>query len=82
MAMATPLGGTIGLTIMSTIFNNVSELDAKDGDFSRLRDRPVGVGEQAIYKAKVREQLIASGKTWLMIKLRWVSSGLSLPSIR
>ncbi|KAF4510876.1 hypothetical protein G6O67_002730 [Ophiocordyceps sinensis] len=57
---------------MSTIFNNVSELDAKDGDFSRLRDRPVGVGEQAIYKAKMGVIWAFVAINSLMV-LSWIS---------
>ncbi|XP_044716474.1 major facilitator superfamily domain-containing protein [Hirsutella rhossiliensis] len=71
IAIAVPLGGTIGLTIMSTIFNNVSELDAKDGDFSRLRDQPAGVGEQAIYKAKMGVVWAFVSITPLMV-LSWI----------
>lgn len=54
MAVAVPFGGTIGLTIMSTVFNNASGLDTKHSDFSTLQDQPDGVREQAIYDAKVR----------------------------
>lgn len=37
MAVAIPFGGTIGLTIMSTVFNNTSGLDS-NADFSHIRD--------------------------------------------
>ncbi|KND94151.1 hypothetical protein TOPH_00885 [Tolypocladium ophioglossoides CBS 100239] len=53
MAVAVPFGGTIGLTIMSTVFNNASGLDAKHSDFSRLQDQPDGSREQAINDAKM-----------------------------
>ncbi|XP_044724468.1 major facilitator superfamily domain-containing protein [Hirsutella rhossiliensis] len=72
MAVAIPLGGTIGLTIMSSIFNNISELDAKDGDFSRLRDQPVGTREQAIYKAKMGVVWAFVAITPLMV-MSWIS---------
>ncbi|KAG8405494.1 hypothetical protein J3458_022146 [Metarhizium acridum] len=39
MAIAAPFGGTIGLTIMSTVFNNTLGLDDKHGDFSRSKNR-------------------------------------------
>lgn len=39
MAVAFPFGGTIGLTIMATIFNNTSGLDS-DADFSNIRHQP------------------------------------------
>ncbi|POR32304.1 Major facilitator superfamily transporter [Tolypocladium paradoxum] len=53
MAVAVPFGGTIGLTIMSTVFNNTSGLDAKHSDFSSLQDQPDAMREQAIYDAKM-----------------------------
>lgn len=34
VGIAVPFGGTLGLTIMSAVFNNTSGLDVKHGDFS------------------------------------------------
>ena len=56
MAVAVPFGGTIGLTVMSTVFNNTSGLDSKHSDFSRLGELPEGARQQAVYDAKVSEQ--------------------------
>lgn len=53
-ALAIPLGGTIGLTIMSTVFNNTSGLNSNSSDFSKLRDLPDGEREAAIHNVKVR----------------------------
>ncbi|KAK2591181.1 hypothetical protein QQS21_011137 [Conoideocrella luteorostrata] len=53
MAIATPFGGTIGLTIMSTVFNNASGLDYTHGDFSALRGQNDSrAAEKAIHDAK------------------------------
>ncbi|OAA59261.1 Major facilitator superfamily domain, general substrate transporter [Cordyceps fumosorosea ARSEF 2679] len=34
VGIAVPFGGTVGLTIMSAVFNNTSGLDAKDGEYA------------------------------------------------
>ncbi|CAG9949369.1 unnamed protein product [Clonostachys rosea f. rosea IK726] len=47
-----PLGGTIGLTIMSTVFNNVSNLET-DGDFSAIRNMDPIAQQAAKHSAKV-----------------------------
>lgn len=52
-ALAIPCGGTIGWTIMSTIFNNTLGLDSHKSDFSKLRDLPVGEREAATRNVKV-----------------------------
>lgn len=54
LAVANPFGGTLGLTIMSAVFNNVSGLDSDDGDFSQIRNGPEETMDEAIYNAKVR----------------------------
>ncbi|PHH87510.1 hypothetical protein CDD83_8757 [Cordyceps sp. RAO-2017] len=54
MAVATPLGGTVGLAIMSAVFNNVSGLDTKAIDFSALRTQSAGMEEQTILNIEVR----------------------------
>lgn len=61
MALAVPFGGTIGLTIMSTVFNNTSGLDSKTSDFSTLQDLPDGVREVAIDGAKVKANFSIRG---------------------
>ncbi|CAM1504150.1 Fc.00g017410.m01.CDS01 [Cosmosporella sp. VM-42] len=53
MAVAVPFGGTIGLTIMSTVFNNTSGIDSNNSDFSQIQSQPEGVREQAIHDAKM-----------------------------
>lgn len=57
LAIAVPFGGTIGLTIMSTVFNNTSGLDYKHSDFSKLAQLPESEQEQAIHNAKVPSSL-------------------------
>jgi hypothetical protein len=43
IAVALPFGGTLGLTIMSTVFNNVSGIGKDSGfrEFDTLRNLPV-----------------------------------------
>ncbi|QUC24024.1 uncharacterized protein UV8b_08265 [Ustilaginoidea virens] len=53
MAIATPLGGTVCLTIMSTVFNNTSGLDYKHGDFSESQNGTGPAAEKAIQDAKM-----------------------------
>jgi hypothetical protein len=57
LSLAFPLGGTIGLTIMSTVFNNTSNFDSS-GDFSAIRDLPSAL--QAEYKESVKMGLVWS----------------------
>lgn len=52
LTFATPLEGTIGLTIMSTVFNNVSSLET-DGDFSAIRNMDPIAQQAAKHSAKV-----------------------------
>ena len=52
MAIAVPLGGTIGLTVMSAVFNNTSGIDSHS-DFSKIRSEQDGIREQSIHSAKV-----------------------------
>lgn len=53
MAVAVPLGGTVGLTIMSSVFNNTSGLDSSHSDFSHIQYESGASNEQAIHNAKV-----------------------------
>lgn len=53
MAIAVPFGGTMGLTIMSTVFNNTSGFDMHHTDFSKIRDLPDGARQEAIQGVKV-----------------------------
>lgn len=53
LAVAIPFGGTLGLTVMSTVFNNTSGLDANDGDFSKIQSQPAGVRDKAVHDAKM-----------------------------
>ncbi|KAF4447358.1 hypothetical protein F53441_9102 [Fusarium austroafricanum] len=52
MAVAIPFGGTIGLTIMSTVFNNTSGLDSHS-DFSSAHSPSGGADGQAVNHAKM-----------------------------
>ncbi|KAF5605930.1 multidrug transporter [Fusarium pseudoanthophilum] len=53
MAVAIPFGGTIGLTIMSTVFNNTSGLSSHS-DFSSMHSSSGGAAnEQAVHQAKM-----------------------------
>ncbi|KFA47413.1 hypothetical protein S40293_05406 [Stachybotrys chartarum IBT 40293] len=71
LAVANPFGGTLGLTIMSTVFNNVSGLDSGDGDFSQIRNGPEGTVDEAIYNAKMGVVWAFVAITPLMI-LSWL----------
>lgn len=53
MAVAVPFGGTIGLTIMSTVFNNTSGIDSNNSDFSQIHSQPEDLRDQAIHDAKM-----------------------------
>lgn len=53
MAVAVPLGGTIGLTVMSALFNNTSGLDAKHSDFSKLHDLTPELRASALHNVKM-----------------------------
>ena len=53
LAVAIPFGGTLGLTIMSTVFNNISGLSSSDGDFSKIQSQPADIRDKAIHDAKV-----------------------------
>jgi hypothetical protein len=53
MAVAIPFGGTIGLTIMSTTFNNVSGLSSNE-DFSKQGDLSQAAKKDFVDNAKVR----------------------------
>jgi hypothetical protein len=53
MAVAIPFGGTIGLTIMSAVFNNTSGLDSTGGEFGHVEDKAGEVNEQAVEHAKM-----------------------------
>ncbi|KAF5663118.1 multidrug transporter [Fusarium heterosporum] len=53
MSIALPLGGTIGLTIMSTVFNNTSGLSSHSDDFSSVHSMTGETKEQALHQAKM-----------------------------
>ncbi|KAM0564565.1 hypothetical protein ACHAPJ_000779 [Fusarium lateritium] len=53
MAVAIPFGGTIGLTIMSTVFNNTSGLDSGDSNFSSVQSSSGEAKDQAVHDAKM-----------------------------
>ncbi|KAK7415824.1 hypothetical protein QQX98_005606 [Neonectria punicea] len=62
MAVAVPFGGTIGLTIMSTVFNNTSGLDSNESDFSQIQSQPKDIRDQAIHDAKM-------GVVWAFVSI-------------
>ncbi|KAL6413801.1 putative multidrug transporter [Ilyonectria robusta] len=62
MAVAIPFGGTIGLTIMSTVFNNTSGLDSNESDFSKIQSLPEDIRDQAIHNAKM-------GVVWAFVSI-------------
>ncbi|KAF7545197.1 hypothetical protein G7046_g9617 [Stylonectria norvegica] len=53
MAVAVPFGGTIGLTIMASVFNNTSGLDSHHSDFSQIQSQPADERVQAIHGARM-----------------------------
>ncbi|KAL0940893.1 tetracycline efflux protein [Colletotrichum truncatum] len=55
MAVAYPFGGTLGLTVMTTVFNNASGLgnDSTKGDFTKLKDLPPDVQAIVTHDAKM-----------------------------
>lgn len=52
LTVSIPFGGTIGLTIMSTVFNNISGLEA-NADFSHFRDAGPDLGGELKEKARM-----------------------------
>lgn len=57
VAVASPLGGTIGHTMMSTVFNNVVGLGSADGlmsDVGSFGDLPAGELADVTHSIKVR----------------------------
>lgn len=81
MAVAIPFGGTIGLTIMSTVFNNTSGLDSNESDFSKIQSLPEDIRDQAIHNAKVISTPIRASDAMITdTDSRWVSSGHLFPS--
>jgi hypothetical protein len=73
LSVAFPLGGTIGLTIMSTVFNNTPKFDTEGGDFSMIRFLPPEQQAEAKESAKM-------GVVWAFVAiaplliLAWLSS--------
>ena len=53
LAVCVPLGGSLGLTIMSTVFNNTSGLDSDATDFSEIQNQPDSLRDAAIENAKM-----------------------------
>ncbi|KAF7537544.1 hypothetical protein G7Z17_g12829 [Cylindrodendrum hubeiense] len=62
MAVAIPFGGTLGLTIMSTVFNNTSGLDSNESDFSQIQSQPEDIREKSIHNAKM-------GVVWAFVSI-------------
>lgn len=57
LSVAFPFGGTIGLTIMSTVFNNTSDINS-EGDFSAIQE--LSSDMQAEYKRSVKMGIVWS----------------------
>ncbi|KAL4730246.1 hypothetical protein ACLX1H_002279 [Fusarium chlamydosporum] len=53
MAVAVPFGGTIGLTIMSAVFNNISGLGSNSENFSQVQSESGGANQESIHQAKM-----------------------------
>lgn len=53
LTLAIPLGGTMGTTIMSTVFNNTSSGMDTDTDFSAIRKLPAAEQSIAKHNAKM-----------------------------
>ncbi|KAF4970650.1 hypothetical protein FZEAL_9995 [Fusarium zealandicum] len=53
MAVAIPFGGTIGLTIMSSVFNNTSGLDSSHSDFTDIHSSSSELNKKAVHDAKM-----------------------------
>lgn len=53
IAVSMPLGGTIGLTIMTTVFNNVSGLQFHDINFERILSMPPEQREAILHNIKM-----------------------------
>lgn len=63
MGVAFPFGGTIGLTIMSTVFNNLSNMSSEEGsfdEFSALQDLPEDILHSMQADAKVRSTQVSA----------------------
>lgn len=57
VAVANPLGGTLGHTMMSTVFNNVVGLGSTDdlmSDLNSFQDLPAGELSDIAHRVKVR----------------------------
>ena len=60
VAVANPLGGTLGHTMMSTVFNNVVDLGSTDdlmSDLNSFQDLPAGELSDIAHRVKVRMSL-------------------------
>ncbi|KAL2105453.1 hypothetical protein VUR80DRAFT_8363 [Thermomyces stellatus] len=65
VAVANPLGGTLGHTMMSTVFNNVVNLGSTDdltSDLESFRDLPAGVLSDITHRVKM-------GVVWAYVSL-------------
>lgn len=61
MAVALPFGGTLALTIMSTVFNNTSGIGSSSPlrDLSTLQQLPPAILEEIVNKARVHPPTLA-----------------------
>jgi hypothetical protein len=84
MAVALPFGGTLALTIMTTVFNNTSGIGESSPfrDFTTLSSLPEPLKSQVINSAKVRDCYIFAA-SWVKLTLtsfRWELFGRLSPS--
>ncbi len=83
MAVALPFGGTLALTVMSTVFNNTSGIATTSPlrDVSALQSLPPDVLARVVENAKVtrarRHRASVTDREG-----RWASSGHTSPSCR
>jgi hypothetical protein len=68
LAVAIPFGGTLGLTIMSSVFNNVSGLDSSEDSFAQ--DLPAEAQERIVHQAKMGVMWAFVAVTPLMVSVR------------
>lgn len=72
MAVAVPFGGTIGLTIMSAVFNNISGLGSNSENFSQVQSESGGANQESIHQAKM-------GVVWAFVAITPLVALVGLP---
>jgi hypothetical protein len=78
MALSIPLGGTLGLTIMSTVFNNTSGLDSHElghNESGAQESSSADLPDDATYHAKVYHSQILNLALVTNEQARWALYG-------